>query len=189
MPTESIFQPAWSPDGRLYFVSDRTGWWNLYRTGAASSIEAMHPMTAEFGKPQWTFSDTTYAFMTATRIVVTYTEGGRWKMGLLETDPRRFEPIDLGLEALDGDCRERRELFFIGGSPTEAPAIVRMHNRGGGGRDHSIVEGRAARSGLGLCRGAGDVSFERSRRPRVLLRAEESRLCRLPRTSARRFSS
>jgi hypothetical protein len=27
----SIFQPSWSPDGRLYYVSDATGWWNLYR--------------------------------------------------------------------------------------------------------------------------------------------------------------
>ena len=27
---ESIFQPQWSPDGALYFVSDRAGWWNLY---------------------------------------------------------------------------------------------------------------------------------------------------------------
>ena len=27
---ESIFQPEWSPDGTLYFISDRTGWWNLY---------------------------------------------------------------------------------------------------------------------------------------------------------------
>ena len=26
---ESIFQPEWSPDGVLYFVSDRNGWWNL----------------------------------------------------------------------------------------------------------------------------------------------------------------
>ncbi len=33
---ESIFQPEWSPDGVLYFVSDRTGWWNLYRLAAAS---------------------------------------------------------------------------------------------------------------------------------------------------------
>ena len=137
-PDESIFQPSWSPDGRLYFVSDRTGWWNLYQggcdrceagtgeTGARASVEAMHPMAAEFGKPQWTFSDTTYAFMTATRIAVTYTEGGRWKMGLLETDPRRFETIDLRLEALDGIVANRREVFFIGGSPTEAPAIARM---------------------------------------------------------------
>ena len=40
-PDESIFQPEWSPDGVLHFVSDRTGWWNLYRwTG--DTAEALH---------------------------------------------------------------------------------------------------------------------------------------------------
>ena len=29
-PEESVLQPLWSPDGRLHFVSDRSGWWNLY---------------------------------------------------------------------------------------------------------------------------------------------------------------
>ena len=30
---EAVQQPLWSPDGRLHFVSDRSGWWNLYRWG------------------------------------------------------------------------------------------------------------------------------------------------------------
>jgi acetyl esterase/lipase len=30
--TESIYQPGWSPDGALYYVSDRAGWWTLYRS-------------------------------------------------------------------------------------------------------------------------------------------------------------
>src|SRR5664280_579902 len=29
-PTESVLQPDWSPGGRLHFVSDSSGWWNLY---------------------------------------------------------------------------------------------------------------------------------------------------------------
>jgi hypothetical protein len=28
---ESVFCPQWSPDSVLHFVSDRSGWWNLYR--------------------------------------------------------------------------------------------------------------------------------------------------------------
>src|SRR6185369_364448 len=28
--TESVFQPEWALDGSLFFISDRTGWWNLY---------------------------------------------------------------------------------------------------------------------------------------------------------------
>ena len=59
--TESIFQPQWSPDGRLYFISDRSGWWNLYRW-QASQLETLTQMEAEFGEPQWVFGLSTYGF-------------------------------------------------------------------------------------------------------------------------------
>lgn len=122
---ESIFQPSWSPDGLLYFVSDRTGWWNLYRQ-RGTAIEPIHPLAAEFGKPQWTFSMSTYAFITAERLAVTYTQDGRWRLALVETEPRRFEPITLSLEPLESLRATTRDLYFIGGSPTSAPAITRM---------------------------------------------------------------
>jgi dipeptidyl aminopeptidase/acylaminoacyl peptidase len=122
---ESIFQPEWSPDGRLYFVSDRTGWWNLYRE-SGSSVEAMQPMSAEFGRPQWTVGSSSYAFITATRLAVSYTAGGRWNLALMETDPRKFEPLELRLEAVESIRATTHAVYFIGGSPTEPPAIVRM---------------------------------------------------------------
>src|SRR5881296_1900709 len=40
---ESIYQPEWSPDGELYFSSDRTGWWNLHRWHN-SEVEPLYPM-------------------------------------------------------------------------------------------------------------------------------------------------
>lgn len=122
---ESIFQPEWSPDGTLYFVSDHTGWWNLYRS-RAGVIEPMHPMSAEFGKPQWTFSMVTYAFISAARLVATYVEDGRWKMALVETDPRRFEPIALSLQPAESIRANGRAIYFVGGSATEPTAIVRV---------------------------------------------------------------
>src|SRR5215210_3203818 len=48
---ESIYQPEWSPDGVLHFISDRTGWWNLYRW-REGQIEPLHQMDVEFGEPQ-----------------------------------------------------------------------------------------------------------------------------------------
>ena len=59
---ESIFQPEWSPDGTLYFVSDRSGWWNLYRWRDGDT-EAVLPKKAEFGQPQWVFGMATYGFL------------------------------------------------------------------------------------------------------------------------------
>jgi hypothetical protein len=59
---ESIFQPAWSPAGDLHYVSDRTGWWNLYRR-QADEERPLHPAEAEFGWPQWVFGMATYGFL------------------------------------------------------------------------------------------------------------------------------
>jgi dipeptidyl aminopeptidase/acylaminoacyl peptidase len=59
---ESIFQPEWSPDGVLHFVSDRSGWWNLYRF-AGGAVEQIVAVDADFGVPQWSFRSSTYAFV------------------------------------------------------------------------------------------------------------------------------
>jgi len=122
---ESIFQPEWSPDGVLYFVSDRTGWWNLYRE-KNKAIEPLHPMSADFGKPQWTFSMVTYAFAGRRRIAVTYTQDGRWKLAFIETDPVRWEPVQSTLDVMESIRADERAIYFIGGSPTTAPVVARM---------------------------------------------------------------
>src|SRR5437660_2627914 len=83
--SESIFQPQWSPDGVLYFVSDRSGWWNLYRQ-AESGVEPLVPLEAEFGQPQWIFGMSTYAFASATPasggcpLLCAFTQGGTWRL-------------------------------------------------------------------------------------------------------------
>src|ERR1700682_3594897 len=85
---ESIFQPEWSPDGTLYFVSDRSGCWNLYRVTAEASIESVCEMQAEFGAPQWIFGLSTYAFESAARIVCAFAERGLWRLGTVDTRSR-----------------------------------------------------------------------------------------------------
>ena len=80
---ESIFQPSWSPDNILYFVSDRTGWWNLYRWKDGRT-EALLPREAEFGVPQWVFGLATYTFESADRLICEYFEKGEWRLGRLD---------------------------------------------------------------------------------------------------------
>ena len=60
-PDESVVQPKWSPAGDLVFISDRSGWWNLYRE-RDGAVEALAPMEAEFARPQWRFGQCAYAF-------------------------------------------------------------------------------------------------------------------------------
>ena len=109
-------------------------------------------MQAEFGKPQWVFSQTTYCFLDRRRLAATYTEEGRWKLGILWLDTRRFDRIDLPIEPVDCVCATSRDLFFIGGSPTHAPAIVRV--------EHGAVE-------AAVSSGGGPARDDRSARPVV----------------------
>jgi dipeptidyl aminopeptidase/acylaminoacyl peptidase len=127
-PRESIFQPQWSPDGTLHFVSDRTGWWNLYRR-RAGEVEPLLEMEAEFGKPQWVFGMSTYAFTPQGEIVCAYTQGGNWYLGRLHPDRRALTPIPLPYTAISGLRTDGRAAFFVGGAPAAPPSIVRLDLR------------------------------------------------------------
>jgi len=62
-PEESIVQPEWSPDGVLHLVSDRSGWWNLYRILDGPRLDPLAPMDAEFADPAWVFDRSSYGFL------------------------------------------------------------------------------------------------------------------------------
>ena len=98
-PAESLCQPVWAPDGRLYVVSDRSGFWNLYRLEAAGLVQVL-PMEAEFGLPQWVFGQSSYGFSGPHEIVATCRENAISRLlridvrtGVATTLPAPFEDI------------------------------------------------------------------------------------------------
>jgi len=122
---ESIFQPEYSPDGTLYFVSDRTGWWNLYRWHDGR-IEPLCEMEAEFGVPQWLFGMSTYAFESAGRIICTYTQQGTWHLASLDTATGELEVIDTPYTSIGFLRAAPGRVLFLAGSPTEPPSLVQL---------------------------------------------------------------
>lgn len=125
---ESIFQPEWSPDGRLYFVSDRTGWWNLYRLGgadgASGEAEALHPMEAEFGLPMWQFGMVAYTFVSAETILCLYTSQGIWHLARLATGSGQLTAVETPYTVFGAIRADARRAVFMAGSPTRPVAIV-----------------------------------------------------------------
>ena len=125
-PDESVFQPEWSPDGDLYFVSDRgAGWWNLYRE-RDGAIEPMATMEAEFGRPQWQFGMSTYAFESAGRLISCFLRDGVWTLALIDTRFRHFQVIATEFTDMAQLRAASGRAVFIGGSPSEAPALVEI---------------------------------------------------------------
>jgi dipeptidyl aminopeptidase/acylaminoacyl peptidase len=123
--TESVFQPEWSPDGILHFVGETTGWWNLYRWDNGK-VEALHPMEAEFGMPQWVFGMSTYDFISPTKILCRYSQNGIWHLAWLDTSSQKLTDIETSFTEI-GDIRVGDGFaLFLAGSPTQPYSLIRM---------------------------------------------------------------
>ena len=136
---ESIYQPGWAPDGSLYFVSDRDGWWRLYRLGAKgawgaegaiSAVLMNPPAEAEFGRPQWVFGTATWTFVGPSRLAAAYTQNGRWHLADVNTETGEWRRVETDLEPHDWMAADAAapapSVIVMAGSATRADAIVRL---------------------------------------------------------------
>jgi dipeptidyl aminopeptidase/acylaminoacyl peptidase len=120
---ESIGQPEWAPDGVLHFVSDRTGWWNLYRR-QDDREEALCPMPAEFGGPQWVFGASRYAFVLPSLIACALVQDGVSRLAWLDTQAQELHEIESPYTAITIVRATRRNATFIGGTATNFSQVV-----------------------------------------------------------------
>ena len=122
---EAICQPEWSPGGVLHFVSDASGWWNLYRF-RADAVESLCRRAAEFGSPHWSFGGSMYGFRSDDEIICTYIENGVSRLAQLSTATREMRAIPNHYE----EIRELRvagdSVVLLGGAPTVALELARI---------------------------------------------------------------
>jgi dipeptidyl aminopeptidase/acylaminoacyl peptidase len=124
-PAEAIVQPQWSPDGSaIVFVSDRTGWWNLYRFELATrTTRPLMPMAAEFGVPMWTFATSSYAFAGADRIVCAYSQDGLGHLAVLDLRTERLTPIETPFTEF-GSVRAADDRVVLRAAAPDRPASI-----------------------------------------------------------------
>lgn len=135
-PEESVLQPEWADDSTLYAVSDRTGWWNLYRLDvgdpASNDVPAADPVPLcprdeEFGFPMWVLGFVSYRVLADGRIAVIHGTG-TYAVALIDPSSGRLTDVDVPFTvwvptlALVGD-----DIAAVVGSATEPPTVVRIN--------------------------------------------------------------
>jgi dipeptidyl aminopeptidase/acylaminoacyl peptidase len=123
---ESIFQPQWSPLGTLFFVSDRTGWWNIYRLNGEMA-DNVCPMKAEFGVPQWRFGMSTWGFTgPGEQIICIYQQNGFGKLGWLNPESQALKPISLPFTDYSQINVGEGFAVMLMGSPTSPRRLMKL---------------------------------------------------------------
>jgi dipeptidyl aminopeptidase/acylaminoacyl peptidase len=125
---QAIVQPEWSESGMLHFCSDRTSWWNLYAL-RETAFEALAPVEAEIGGPQWVFRQRFYALLSDGRIVAAMVSDGI-RSAVMIADGK-IVPLGLG-QVQDCPCPLGLGLAYIATPPSAPPAIALSPNADGG---------------------------------------------------------
>lgn len=122
---EAACLPAWSPDGVLHFVTDPTGWWNLYRY-VDGEVQPLMEMEAEFGVPHWVFGQSTYDFLPDGRIACTWKRDGFGHLGILAPETGELTHIRTPYTQIGGLQVRNGTACFIGSAPTEPSSVVQV---------------------------------------------------------------
>ncbi|HYC05857.1 MAG TPA: prolyl oligopeptidase family serine peptidase [Azospirillaceae bacterium] len=131
---ESVTEPRWDADGTLYFISDRTDWWNLYRW-KGGKVEAVTREAAEFAGPLWTLGQANYALTGDGRAVLRYGVKAVDRLALLDLATGALTPFDLpyvgfgSVALLDKD-----HAVMLAASAAEEPAVIEVELSSGAHR-------------------------------------------------------
>jgi dipeptidyl aminopeptidase/acylaminoacyl peptidase len=122
---ESVVQPLWSPKNRLYFISDRSNWWNIYLWKDAEE-KPICLMEAEYATPPWVFGQSNYGFRSERKIICSYSMKGEWHIAQLDTKTGEIEEIEIPYTHVSDLHVSNNQAVFIGGSPKEVSSIVKL---------------------------------------------------------------
>ena len=128
--SESVVQPKWSPEGVLYFISDVTGWWNIYRL-KGGEIDQVTDERAEFSEPQWQFGISSYDFLDREKLAASYTKDGRWFLLEVDTSSKDISEYGIPYTTISSVRADGNYVWFIGGAADRPPAVRRYSRETG----------------------------------------------------------
>jgi dipeptidyl aminopeptidase/acylaminoacyl peptidase len=89
---ESLFQPQFAPDGTLHFISDRSGWWNIYKI-LETGVTAITTDTADYGLAQWNLGMSRYGFDASGALLAVRTVAGRAELVRITAGQQQYLPL------------------------------------------------------------------------------------------------
>jgi dipeptidyl aminopeptidase/acylaminoacyl peptidase len=125
----SIFQPEWCEDGSLFFISDESGWWNIYRKIKGGDIENICPVDAEFGYPQWMFGFSKYTFLAPGSILATCKFAGQSRLVLIDVQQKELDILPTPYTTFENPsirAANDHTAWFFAGSAEHPPALCRF---------------------------------------------------------------
>jgi dipeptidyl aminopeptidase/acylaminoacyl peptidase len=124
-PNESVINPSWSPSGELYFVSDRSGFWNLYRW-FEGQVVPVAPIAADCGAPPWSFGKQWYGFLEDGTVAVAICREGISELGVVNPLTQEYRALHSSYTEIGFLVADGYDVWCVAAAPTESSTIVQF---------------------------------------------------------------
>jgi len=124
-PGESVVQPVWGEDLALWWFSDRTGFWSLYRKRPHEAAELVVDLGTDIAGPQWVFGQSRFALLSDGRVAFAYGREGADRLAVLEADGSVRE-LDVPFSVFRYVTAQGTSVVCVAGSPSSEPVVLRV---------------------------------------------------------------
>lgn len=132
---ESVLQPTWAEDGTLYFLADRSGWWNMHRFNGGH-IDPVHEISAELGGPLWGLGSKFFELLPDHRALIEYGNAEGVSIGFLDLASGEIKPIDLPYVGYGSLVARGNTAYFLAGLSDGPTQIVSLDLQTG---EHTVI--------------------------------------------------
>ena len=134
---EAIVQPKWSVNGELFYISDKTGWWNIYRVELeraqlhSSGRRPLLSVSADFAGPLWQLGASYFDFVNTNEIVCIWSEKGVSYAGTLNISARKLKTIESEFSHLENVACNDGRFYCIASNFCKPHSVITLHHKTG----------------------------------------------------------
>jgi acetyl esterase/lipase len=126
---ESIMQPMWGPYGALFYVSDRSGYWNIYRKTASGTV-VVGANTVDIGGPAWTFGKRAYVPLSFDRVAAAVTRNAVSRLAIISASANRYTYTESDVVEAQSFVAIDDRAYALAATPSRSSEIVSVGSAG-----------------------------------------------------------
>ena len=124
-PPQSILDPCWGPDGAIYFMSDRDGFWAPFRL-KEGVVTKLCDERMDFGRPRNALGQRLFGFSGDGRMVVSFVDEGDEGLGTIDLSTGRFERLSLPIVEARHLAVGHNRVYVVAGFPDRPRALIEV---------------------------------------------------------------
>ena len=128
-PTEAVGEARWSPDGRLFWLSDRSGFTNLYAEGPDAGDTCILASDHDFGLPAWSLGTRSYGFTAGGEVVCSWLVDGFGRLGTVSPADGSVRNIETGATAYQSVAVDGDRVACVAGFADRSLAVIEVSLR------------------------------------------------------------